>query len=223
MAQKFISYSSHWDLGSVSSEKRSEVERPIRNLQEDQASFLWFRQMHEFMIALENDDDHKAKEEMLRACRKQYQHKNELQTSIDDFSTQSVHDNRKKAISLYTDDSFIHRCTNTALSKENIAQVYSYRYIIKLICQKLKELHREFIDTYKKRDAKNDIASLSWSSTKGRSTSNSSEQCSEFRISQWIRLNIKKQKYCNGFYSSSYAKRLGICSIQDRREYDKGI
>jgi tetratricopeptide (TPR) repeat protein len=107
--------------------------------------------MHEFMVTLNNDDDEEAKQEMITNCRQQYEGKNKMQSNIDDFNDQSMILNKENAIRWYTANSFIHRCTNMVLRKENISQVYTYRYIIKLLCQQLKELHKVYIDKYKQK------------------------------------------------------------------------
>ena len=134
-------------------EHGSSVQCSIRNLKEDSASFLWFRQMHEFMLTLDHHNK-EAKEEAVTVCRQQCQSKSQLQSKIDEFQRQSLPENREKAISWYTDNCFMHRCTNTILRKENIGQVYALRYIIQLLCQQLKDLHQHFIQRSRRRKRK---------------------------------------------------------------------
>ena len=133
----------------------SSVQCSVRDLKEDLASFLWFRQMHEFMLTLGHQDDQQAKKEMLDICRVQCEGKSEMETTIKDFQNESPSDNKDNAIRWYTDNCFVHRCTNTVLRKENIGQVYSLRYIIKLICEQLRGLHHSFVARCRRRDEEN--------------------------------------------------------------------
>ncbi|CAF0871587.1 unnamed protein product [Adineta steineri] len=126
-------------------EEKSEEQYPIRNLKEDQARFLWFYKCHNFMMELE-DDNQQAKQEMISSCRKKYKDDERALTTIDEFENQSLHDNAKNAISWYTKNSIIFRCINEVIVSGNISKIYSYRYIIKLLCRQLKDLH----ETYKK-------------------------------------------------------------------------
>jgi len=185
----------------VSSEDESKVQYSVRNLKENQASFLWFRQMHEFMVTLENDDDEKAKEEMISHCREQFKGNRNMQSRIDAFSNQSLVDNKEKAIFWYTDNSFIHICTNTVLRKENISQVYSYRYIIKLICQQLKGLHKQFIDAYRAQTKKTSLRLYRGQYLK-------SEQI------ELLTKNIKHLISLNGFVSTTRNRDIAMLFIK---------
>lgn len=129
----------------------SSIQCSVRNLKEDRASFLWFRQMHQFMTTSGHDDDQQAKTEMLKICRKQCHGKSQMETQIKDFENQTLDVNKEDAIKWYTDNCFVHRCTNTALRKENIEQVYSLRFIIKLICERLKVLYCSFVARCRRR------------------------------------------------------------------------
>ncbi len=189
------------------SEDGSRGQSSIRNLKEDQASFLWFRQMHEFMITLENDDDEKAKEEMISHCRKQYKENSKKQSKIDEFKQQSLIDNKEKAISSYTDNSFIHECTNLVLRKENISQVYSCRYIIKLICQQLKKLYQQFLDKYKKQEQKSSLRLYRGQYLKA-------DQI------ELLTKNIKNLISLNGFVSTTRSKDIAIDFIRNRWQED---
>jgi len=195
-------------LEPVTPDDNSKVQCSIRNLKEDQASFLWYRQMHEFMVTLENDDDEKAKQEMIRHCREQYKEKPKMQLRIDEYSCQSMVDNKAKAIFCYTDNSFIHQCTNSVLRKENISQVYSYRYIIKLICQQLKRLHKPFIDKYTNEKQKNLLRVY-----RG--------QYLKLEHIELLRKNIKNLISLNGFVSTSINRDIAIQFIRNR--YEEGL
>ncbi|CAF1162330.1 unnamed protein product [Adineta steineri] len=138
--------STHSDAITLKSDSKDQ--HSIRNLKEDQARFLWFYHCHNFMIELENDDNERAKQEMIAHCRKEFPDE-KTQSRIDHFNRESLKRNAKNAIRWYTDDSFMYKCTNKMLRRENISQIYSYRYIIKLLCRQLKELHKQFILEYK--------------------------------------------------------------------------
>lgn len=113
--------------------------------------------MNDFMLTLEyhNEEAKKqAKQEAVSICRQESPDKSKLQSKIDEFQNQTLTENEEEAIRWYSDNSFMHRCTNTVLRKENVGQVYSLRYIIKLICQQLKILHENFIHRCKRRRKK---------------------------------------------------------------------
>ena len=132
------------------SKDASNAEYPIRNLKEDQTSFLWHNQLHKFMITLENADDSAAKKEMIERSLERYKSNKNMIYRIDEFNRQSLDNNKEKAIHSYTENSFIHECINTVLRRENVSEVYSYRYLIKLICRQLEERHKKFIREYRK-------------------------------------------------------------------------
>ena len=122
---------------------KSLEQQPIRNLKEDQARFLWFYKCHNFMIELE-DDDQEAKEDMLAICRQNYSENKRAMNTLQKFENESLEDNKTNAIGWYTQNSIIFRCINEALASGNIETIYSYRYIIKLLCRQLKDLHKEY-------------------------------------------------------------------------------
>src|SRR4051812_4615299 len=85
-----------YDIESSSSKEQY----AIRNLKEDQARFLWFYRCHNFMIKLENDDNKKAKQEIISSCRREYKD-DRTKSAIDEFNKQSFDDNAKNAIWWY--------------------------------------------------------------------------------------------------------------------------
>jgi tetratricopeptide (TPR) repeat protein len=175
---------------------KSKDQYPIRNLKEDQASFLWFYQCHNFMIKLENDDNKKAKQEMISCCRQKYK-EDRIQSSIDEFNKQSLDDNAKHAIRLYTENSFIYQCTNNVLRKQNISQVYSYRYIIKLICRQLKEQHKQFIQEYKEVEKKSSLHLYRGQNLK-------------LEDIRFLKRNINNLISLNGFVSTTRDERIAM-------------
>ncbi|CAF3170547.1 unnamed protein product [Rotaria socialis] len=115
---------------------------PIHCLKEDQARFLWFYKCSSFMIDLK-DDDINAKEEMIACCRNTCKDKR-LLIPIDEFANESLEENAQRAVWWYTNNSIIYLSINEALVSGNISTIYSYRYMIKLLCRQLKDLHQEF-------------------------------------------------------------------------------
>jgi len=98
------------------------------------------------MIELE-DDDQQAKQQMISCCRQNYEEDKRTLKTLDEFENQSFDDNAKNAIWWYTQNSIIFRCINEALVSGNISTIYSYRYIIKLLCRQLKDIHRKYKQT----------------------------------------------------------------------------
>ena len=98
------------------------------------------------MIELENDET-QAKQEMISRLRKDHIEGKRISESIDEFEQQSLDDNAKYAIWWYTKNSIICRSINEAFVSGHIPAIYSYRYIIKLICQQLKDLHQTYKNT----------------------------------------------------------------------------
>ncbi|CAF5181033.1 unnamed protein product, partial [Rotaria magnacalcarata] len=73
---------------SLSSDHVINSQSSILTLKEDQARFLWFNRMHQFMVTLENEDDEIAKQEMIRLSRQQFKGKSYLLSKIDEFNSQ---------------------------------------------------------------------------------------------------------------------------------------
>ncbi|UJR13950.1 hypothetical protein I4U23_000953 [Adineta vaga] len=121
----------------------SENQYPIRNLKEDQARFLWFYHCHNHMLKLDSNDDREAKEELIIHARQDLPEK-QYQSSIEEFNNESIEKNRRDALLWYTRNAFIYKCVNTVLRKENLSQIYHYRYIIKLLCYQLKDYSQTF-------------------------------------------------------------------------------
>ncbi|CAF4516980.1 unnamed protein product [Rotaria sp. Silwood2] len=193
---------------SISSKDTSKDQYPIRNLKEDQASFLWFNQMHKFMVTLENDDDKKAKIEMIEHSLKQFEGQRKMLNKIDEFKSQPLIEDQEKAIFFYTDNSFIYQCTNTVLRKENVSQVYSCRYIIKLLCRQLKQQHELFIKEYNKKSKRKSLLRL----YRGQPLK-----------SEYIRLlatNINSLISLNGFVSTTRDIDIAMSFIQNHMQKD---
>jgi tetratricopeptide (TPR) repeat protein len=176
----------------------------MRNLKEDQARFLWLFQCHNFMINLLDDDNKKAKEEMIAYCRQEFKD-NKSKSAIDHFNKESFDDNAKNALWWYSQNTFIYKCTNTVLRKENISHVYSHRYIIKLLCRQLTELHEKFVHEYKKSE---------------KETSLHLYRGAYWRLCdiQLLQNNINDLISLNGFVSASRLEGIAIDFIRNRRK-----
>jgi tetratricopeptide (TPR) repeat protein len=96
------------------------------------------------MIELENDDDNHAKQEMISLYRRRYQGDERTLETIDQFENESLENNVTNAIRWYTQNSCIFRHMNEVLLSGNISDIYSHRYLIKLLCRQLKDLHRNY-------------------------------------------------------------------------------
>ncbi|CAF4166527.1 unnamed protein product [Adineta steineri] len=179
------------------------TQHPIRNLKEDQARFLWFYHCHNFMIELKNNDNERAKKEMIALCRQESQDERIL-SHIDDFEKESLEQNAKNAIQWYTRNSLIFRSINTVFRREKISNVYNFRYMIKLLCQQLKDQHKKFLDNYKE--------------------SKSSERLYRGQQLQLKDINLLKDHVndiisLNGFISTTLNKNVAIkFAFQPRRQ-----
>jgi tetratricopeptide (TPR) repeat protein len=100
------------------------------------------------MIELK-DDDEQAKEEMIAVCRQNSFDDKRDTKAIKEFENESLDENARNAVNWYTKNSIIARLINEALVSGNIARIYSYRYLIKLICRQLTKLHKQYQKSYK--------------------------------------------------------------------------
>ena len=119
-------------------------QRRIGNFKEDHAYFLWFYKCHSFMLNL-NDDDEQAKEDMLNICRPKCNDSRQELKLIKKFEKEPIDENAENALWWYTQNSVVIGSMNNVLASGDIESIYDYRYLIKLICQQLKNLHRERI------------------------------------------------------------------------------
>ncbi len=180
----------------------------FRNLKEDQARFLWYCQMHEFMVTLENNDDEKAKKELINHCREQYKGKPTMSSKIEEFDQNVLSGNDKNAINWYTDNSFLYHCINTVLRKENISTVYTYRYIIKLLCRQLKEKHKQFIQDYREKHQKDSLRVF---------------RGVYLKLDEIYLLNreINNLISLNGFISTTKSKKVAMDFLQKRKPHGR--
>ena len=82
--------------------------------------------------------DHKAKQQMIDACRDYYRGHKTVLSKIDEFtSTYNAND----CIRWYTKDTFVYKLINKALRTEDIEQLYTFRYFITDLS---KSLYQEF-------------------------------------------------------------------------------
>ena len=95
------------------------------------------------MLAL-NDDDEQAKKEMLEICRQKCSGTKLELKLIKIFEEQTIEENAEDAICWYTKNFGMIRSMNDALASGNIERIYSYRYLIKLICRQLKNIQPKY-------------------------------------------------------------------------------
>lgn len=117
----------------------------FRNVEKDQIRLIWLNKIHQFICAANDDENKMAKveyvEKLLSRCEKDETQKNVVRQ----FSKESIEQNIQNAVRWYTKDSIIYRDLNQACRTENIVEVYSHRYMIKLISRQLKIEYGKFI------------------------------------------------------------------------------
>lgn len=129
-------------------------EKSVKDLNQEQATFMWFQLLIETLILLPKND--KSKQQMIDECRLHYANNKIEERKIDDFVNNYT---SQSAVSWYTRDSFLYRLLNKALRTENIDDIFKYRFFIADLYQQLNELHTDFI---RKRsvDNENDILTV---------------------------------------------------------------
>jgi len=95
--------------------KTENPEKSVKDLNQEQATFMWFQLLIETLILLPKND--KAKQQMVDECRLHYSNNKIEEKKINDFVNNYI---PKSAISWYTRDSFLYRLLNKALRTENI-------------------------------------------------------------------------------------------------------
>lgn len=120
--------------------KSDYYDRSIKDLNQEQATFMWFQLLIETLILLPRNS--KAKYQMLDECRQYYANNKSEEKKINDFANEYA---PKSAISWYTRDSFLYRLLNRALRTENIDDIFKYRFFIADLHQQINELHHDFI------------------------------------------------------------------------------
>ncbi|CAF1158459.1 unnamed protein product [Adineta ricciae] len=109
-----------------------QYQRGSRALFERSAGFLWF-QLFKYVIQ-QLPHDAKAKEDMLKVCREYYHNNSRILRDIDNFNTNYHEDD---CIRWYTKEGFIYKIINKALRREDIDQLYLFRYYISDLSKQL--------------------------------------------------------------------------------------
>lgn len=193
-------------IGSRPISQIPDDEITFRNLKLDGATFIWFNRMYEFMIQLENEDDGQAKEEMMQHSGEMFKGKDRFLERINSYRSQLQTEDKNNAIQHYTENSFVYRLVNTTLRKENVAQVYSCRYIIKLLCRQLRREHRKFVEQYNEKN------------TKSKSLRVYRGQPLRDEDVQLLRENIDNLISFNGFVSTTKERKVAKVFIDRYRE-----
>ncbi|CAF0830058.1 unnamed protein product [Adineta steineri] len=118
-------------------------EKSVKDLNQEQATFMWFQLLIDTLINLPKND--KAKYQMIDECRLHYANNKIEEKKINDFATEYT---PKSAISWYTRDSFLYRLLNKALRTENIDDIFKYRFFIADLHLQLSDLHADFIQKW---------------------------------------------------------------------------
>ncbi|CAF2755601.1 unnamed protein product [Rotaria sp. Silwood2] len=92
---------------------------------------------------MSDEDDDKAKKDMIEQCRSYYSDNQSQLDIIDQFKKEYLSD---QAIKWYTRDAFVYRLLNRAFRTENIDIIYIFRFFVKNLYQQLQRLHKEFVE-----------------------------------------------------------------------------
>lgn len=114
----------------------------MRDLTEENASFMWFQLLIKILIDMEHTDD--LKNEMINICRKQYIKNQPVTKQIEEFS---IKHSPNEALEWYSKDIFLYRLLNRALRTGNIDIIYKFRFFIHDLHFQLDELHRHYQDS----------------------------------------------------------------------------
>ncbi|CAF1658178.1 unnamed protein product [Adineta ricciae] len=90
------------------------------------------------------DNNEQVKREMSSSCRTNYQNDKRVLKIINGFGSKSFNGNTVNANLWYTRNCVIFRRINEAFGSGNIVTIYSYRYLIKLLYQQLRNLHETY-------------------------------------------------------------------------------
>ncbi|CAF4165537.1 unnamed protein product [Rotaria sp. Silwood2] len=99
-----------------------------------------FELLTEYLTCLPQTES--SKKEMIEECRRWYQNDSIEQRKIDEFEEKYF---SADAISWYTRNSFLYRSLNNACRTENIDLIYTFRFYIHDLYQRLRQLHMDFI------------------------------------------------------------------------------
>ncbi|CAF1002621.1 unnamed protein product [Adineta steineri] len=115
----------------------------VRDLNRDNATFLWFQLLIDTLIIIPCDSN--AKNEMLDECRLQYQNDDKELAKINTFEAEYTAAN---ALRWYTTDCFLYRLLNKAFRTEDIDIIFKFRFYIIDLYNNLSELYNEWRRQY---------------------------------------------------------------------------
>ncbi|CAF0799075.1 unnamed protein product [Didymodactylos carnosus] len=114
-----------------------------KEINKQEASFMYFQLLTEILIGMEHEDD--AKTNMINHCRLQYIG-NEIDLKhIDEFDKTY---NPNKAIWWYTSHCFLFEILNKALRIQDIDILFKYRFFLTDLHNQIKQLHSEFVQSF---------------------------------------------------------------------------
>lgn len=118
----------------------SSVEKSIRDLSKENATFVWFQLLIETLVRMPQSDE--ARDELLNASRQKYNDDPVELAKIERFD-QECHLN--VWIRWYTSDSFLYRLLNAAFRTENIDEIYKYRFFVRGLSEQLFILYQNYV------------------------------------------------------------------------------
>ncbi|CAF0976894.1 unnamed protein product [Adineta ricciae] len=122
----------------------SRIDKPIRELEHESASYLWYQLLRDTLMTMETEND-RCKQELIDVCRSYYRSNEKFLEQIKLFDqTYKASD----AIYWYTKDCFLYRFVNKALRTEDIETLYRLRYFIKDLCKNLKSIFDDNLETF---------------------------------------------------------------------------
>ena len=181
--------------GSTASVQTTREEHPVRNIVEDRLHFIWHNQFYACLTALNNEDDERAKTEMVLKWIEKCQNESVHKDDIGDFRKESIESNAQNAVRWYSSNSCFYRYINEAFRTEDIALIYLNRYLVKLICRQLRTEHKIFMRKYQENTPSRILRLYRGQKIK---------QCDV----DLIRKNLNQLMTFNGFLSTSLEERV---------------
>jgi tetratricopeptide (TPR) repeat protein len=137
--EDYNKYSKDFEM-PISIFDKDKNEKSVRNLQEDNARFLWFQILTTILIKMPHN--HKTIEEMLDECEKHEAKAPSIQSkkAIEDFREKYQSD---EALQYYTAAKFLYRLFNRALRTENIDFLFVFRFFLADMYNQLQKLYIE--------------------------------------------------------------------------------
>jgi tetratricopeptide (TPR) repeat protein len=128
---------------SISIFNKDKNQKTLRNLQEDNARFIWFQLLVDILIKIPYN--YQTIDEMLAECEK-------YQTTTNFLEKKNIEDLRQnyqpsKALEYYTGATFLFRLLNQALRTENIDIIFVFRFFLSDMHNQLQQLYiKQFVN-----------------------------------------------------------------------------